>query len=98
MPSANTVAQKPAGNSSPLSSRAHDGVLVSLPELAWPRADATGSIRHNTAMQDNRVLFTRSRRIEPSRDRLRRIPRTILSYSLRACRFLEGASRDDGPT
>src|SRR5438105_114667 len=80
MPSANTVAQKPAGNFSPLSSLGQDGVLVSLPGLDWLRAGAIGSIRHNTATQDSRVLFTWSRRIEPSGDRLRKIPLTILLH------------------
>src|SRR5438876_6396672 len=65
MPSANTVAQKPAGNSSPLSSLGHVGVLVSLLESDWLRADAIGSIKNNTARQDNKVLFARSRRIDP---------------------------------
>src|SRR5438094_352441 len=68
MPSANTVAQKPAGNFSPLSSLGQDGVLVSLPELDSLRAGAIGSIRHNTATKDSRVLFMWSRRPESDFD------------------------------
>src|SRR5437660_12295185 len=80
MPSANTVAQKPAGNFSPLSSLGQDGVLVPLPELDWLRAGAIGSIRHNTATQHSRVLFTWSRRIEPSGDRLRKNANDFITF------------------
>src|SRR6266567_2803113 len=100
MPSANTVAQKPAGNSSPLSSLGHDGVWVPLPELDWLGAGAIGSIRYNTTTKDNRTRFTRSRRIEPSGDRLRRIPRTILlhfscSYSRSTSQFKRNLRWED---
>src|SRR2546427_8095232 len=67
MPSANTVAQKPAGNSSPLSSRAHDAVLVSLPELR--------SEEHTSELQSQsnlvcRLLLEKKKKISqtPSND------------------------------
>src|SRR5207253_10816373 len=44
------------------------------------RAGASGSIRHNTATQHSRVLFTWSRRIEPSGDRLRKNANDFITF------------------
>jgi hypothetical protein len=66
MPSANTVAQKPAGNVNPESSFGHDGLFVSFAEFDWLSVEAIELTRQNAATQDNRVLFRWSRHIEPS--------------------------------
>jgi len=71
MPSANTVAQKPAGNVNPLSSFEHAVLLDFLGGSTWFCAhtgEATADNVANAMMTNKRGLFELNNRIEPSRD------------------------------
>src|SRR5271157_1256303 len=71
MPSANTVAQKPAGNVNPLSSFEHAVLLDFLGGLSWFCAHTGEATADNVAsamMTNKRGLYELNNRIEPSRD------------------------------
>jgi hypothetical protein len=68
MPSANTVAQKPAGSVNPVSSPGQDEFFVWFAEFDWLRVETDELSRQNTATQNRSVPITCGRRIEPSAD------------------------------
>jgi hypothetical protein len=83
MPSAKTVAQKPAGKLNPLSSLVHNGFLLLASALDPLCADAIELTKQNaatTTIHGNRFTATRSNRIEPPGNRLQKMLLVILLH------------------
>src|SRR5580658_9123783 len=95
MPSANTVAQKPAGNFNPLSSFEHAVLLDFLGGLSWFCAhteEATSANVASAMTTNKRCLFELSNRNAPSRDGIVTKTRAFQWPTGSLCRLLLAAS------